>query len=76
MSDFVTPWTARFLCPWNSLGKNTEVGSHSLLHGIVPTQGSNPDHLHYRQILYHLSQQESPQDRAFHSAGREFWFRM
>ena len=26
--------------PWNSLGQNTEVGSHSLLQGIFPTQGS------------------------------------
>ena len=28
--------------PWNSLGQNTGVGSLSLLHGIFPTQGSNP----------------------------------
>ena len=33
---------ARLLCPWNFLGKNTVVGSHSLLQGIFPTQGSNP----------------------------------
>ena len=26
--------------PWNSPGQNTEVGSHSLLQGIVPTQVS------------------------------------
>ena len=25
------------LCPWNSPGKNTGVGSHSLLQGIFPT---------------------------------------
>ena len=31
----------RLLCPWNSLGKNTGVGSHSLLQGIFPTQWSN-----------------------------------
>ena len=30
----------RLLCPWNSPGKNTGVGSHSLLQGIFPTQGS------------------------------------
>ena len=37
------PWTAahRALCPWNSLGKNTGVGSHSLLQWIFRTQGSN-----------------------------------
>ena len=28
--------------PWNSPGQNTGVGSHSLLQGIFPTQGSNP----------------------------------
>ena len=28
-----------FLCPQNSLGKNTGVGSHSLLQGIFPTLG-------------------------------------
>ena len=27
---------ARLLCPWNSPGRNTGVGSHSLLQGIVP----------------------------------------
>ena len=34
-------WLARPLCPWNSLGKNTGAGSHSLLQGIFPTQRSN-----------------------------------
>ena len=32
----------RFLCPWDSPGKNTGVGCHSLLQEIFPTQGSNP----------------------------------
>ena len=40
------------LCPWNSLGKNTEVGYQSLLQGIFPTQGLNPGLLHCRQILH------------------------
>ena len=35
---------ARLLCPWNSPGKNTAVGSHSLLQGIFPTQGLNLGH--------------------------------
>ena len=43
-----------------SPGKNTGVGSHSLLQGIFPTQGLNPRLLHCRQILYSLSHQESP----------------
>ena len=30
------------LCPWNSPGKNTAVGCHSLLQGIFLTQESNP----------------------------------
>ena len=29
------------LCPWDSPGKNTGVGCHALLQGIVPTQGLN-----------------------------------
>ena len=31
----------RLLCPWDSPGKNTGVGSHALLQGIFPTQGLN-----------------------------------
>ena len=40
--------------------KNTGVGSLSLLQWIFPTQESNWDLLHYRQILYQLSYQGSP----------------
>ena len=54
---FVTPWT---VSPWNAPGQNTGVGSLSILQGIFPTQGLNPDLLHCRQILYHLSHQGSP----------------
>ena len=59
-----SPWwpyglsPARFLCPWNFLGKNTEVGCHFLLQGIFLTQRSNPSLLyllHCRQILYHFA---------------------
>ena len=53
MSDSVAP---RFLCPWNSPGKNTGVGCHSLLQGIFLTQGLNPGFLHC-----HLSHPESAQ---------------
>ena len=45
--------------PWNSPGKNTGVGSLSLLQGIFPTQGLNPGLPHCRQILYQLSHQGS-----------------
>ena len=47
------------LCPWNFLGKNTGVGSHSLLHGIFPIQESNLGLLHCRQTVYCLSHQGS-----------------
>ena len=47
---------ARLLCPWNSPGKNTGVGCHSLLQGIFPTQVGLPP---CRQILYHLSHRGS-----------------
>ena len=51
----------RLICPWNSPGKNTGMGSHSFLHGIFLTQRLNLDLLHCRQILYHLSHQRSHQ---------------
>ena len=54
-------YPARVLCPWDSPGKDTGVGSHSLLQGMVPTQGSSPGLLYCRQILYHLSHQGSPE---------------
>ena len=62
MSDSLHPYGLQFtrpLCPWNSSGKNIEMGNHSLLQGIFLTQGSNPGLLHCRQILYHLSHQGS-----------------
>ena len=60
-----TPWTkpSRLPCPWNSPGKNIEVGSHSLLQEIFLTQGLNPSLLHCRPTLYCLSYQVSPEKR-------------
>ena len=55
---FATLWVVACLCSWDSPGKNTGVGCHSLLQGIFLTQGSNPV-LHCRQILYRLSHQGS-----------------
>ena len=46
--------------PWNSSGRNTGVGSHSLLQQIFPTQELNWGLMHCRQILYQLSFQGSP----------------
>ena len=42
MQLFVTPWTTRLLCSWDSSGKNTGVSCHFLLQGIFPIQESNP----------------------------------
>ena len=52
--------SARLLCPWDFSGKNTRVGSHSLLQMIFPTQRSNSRLLYCRQILYPLSYWGSP----------------
>ena len=49
VSDSSRPYglqPARFLCPWDSSGKNTGVGCHALFQGIFLTQGSNPHLLH------------------------------
>ena len=56
MSNSLWPYgPARLLCPWDSPGKNTEVGCHFLLQGNFPTQVSNLGLLHCRSILYNLS---------------------
>ena len=63
MSDSLQPhglYPARLFCPWNSPGKNTGVGCHSLLQGIFPTLGLNLGFLLCRQILYCLNHQGSP----------------
>ena len=46
----------------DSPGKNTGVGSFSLVQGIFPTQGSNPGLPHCRQILYRLNHQGSQEE--------------
>ena len=43
----------------DSPGKNSGVGSLSLLQGIFPTQELNQGLLHYRQILYQLNYEGS-----------------
>ena len=53
----------RLLCPWNSPGKNTEMGCHFLLQRIFPTQGSNPYLLfllHWQVGFCRQSHLESP----------------
>ena len=46
-------------CPWDSPGRNIEVGCHFLLQGIFLTQGLNLCLLYYRWILYSLSHRGS-----------------
>ena len=63
VSDSLQPhglWPTRLLCPWGFPGKNTGVGSHSLLQKIFPTQGLNLGLLHCKRILYQLSHKGSP----------------
>ena len=58
MSDSLRPHG--LYSSWNSPGRNTGVGSLSLLQEIFPTQGSNPGLPHCRWILYQLSHMGSP----------------
>ena len=62
---------ARLLCPWDTPGKNTGEGCHSLLQGIFSTQGLNPGLLHCRQILYHLSHVIETKFRVINKATEE-----
>ena len=51
----------RLLCPWDSPGKNTGVGSHFLLQGIFVTQGLNVSRVSCTPVNYlPLSHQGSP----------------
>ena len=62
VSDFLQPHglkPTRLLYPWNSPGKNTGMGCHSLLQEIFPTQASNSGLPHCRQIVYSLSHQKT-----------------
>ena len=77
MSDSL--WPHGLYSPWNSPGQNTGVGSRSLLQGIFPTKGSNPDLPHCRQILYQLSHKGSPrvlQWVAYPFSSRSSWPRI
>ena len=71
MSDSL--WPHGLYSPWNSLGQNPGVDSHSLLQGIFPTQGSNPGLPHCRQILYQLSHKESPRILAYPFSKGSSW---
>ena len=53
MSDSLRP--CRLLCPWDSPGKNTEVGCHALIQGIFPPQGANLHLLHWQAGSFNTS---------------------
>ena len=53
------------LCPWNSPGKNTGMGCHSLLQGIFPDPGIKPGF----PILQVNSLPSEPQGKANHTFG-------
>ena len=67
VSDSVQPHGLRpavLPCPWDFPGKNTEVGFHCLLQGIVLTQGSNLCLLHWQVGFYHRATWEGPLQQA------------
>ena len=70
MSDSLQPYIAQpgSAVHGDSPGKNTGVGSHSLLQGIFSTQGMNPGLLHCRWVLYRLSHPDI-------KASKEFWLK-
>ena len=53
--------------PWNSPGKNTGVGSLSLLQVIFPTQGSNPSLPYCRWFFTSWSRSEAHKQRSISS---------
>ena len=57
LSNSLQPHQALLSTEFSS--KNTGAGSHSLLQGIFPVQGSNSSLPHGGQILYHLSHQRT-----------------
>ena len=59
LRDYVDCSLPGSFCLWNSPGKNTGVGSHSLLQKIFPTQGLNLALLYCRQILFRLVTREA-----------------
>ena len=61
---FSTAWTIAYQASLSMgfPGKNTGVGFHFLLQGILPTQGTNLGLLHCRETLYHMNQQGSARE--------------
>ena len=58
---FATPWIVADQAPLSmGFSKQEYWSGRILLQGIFLTQGSKPGLLNFRQILYHLSHQGSP----------------
>ena len=60
---FVTPWTVAHQAPLSTEFSRQgywRLGCHFLLHGIFPTQGSNPQLLHWQEDFLPLSLLEVP----------------
>ena len=76
---FVTPWSHGLPGSSSMEFSRQEYwsGLPSLLQYIFPTQGLNPDLLHCRHILYHLSHQEAPvsKKKANNSIASSLWMR-
>ena len=51
---------ARLLCSWDCQGKNTGVGCHAFLQGILPTQGLSPGLWHCRRFFTMWATREAP----------------
>ena len=54
------PLPSKLLCLWDFPRRNTGVGCHFLLQGILPTQGSNPHLLHCQADSLPLNHLRSP----------------
>ena len=50
----------RLLCPWDSPGKHTRMGCHSLLQGFFPTHGSKLHLLHWQMGSLSLESPAKP----------------
>ena len=59
MPNYATPWTVARQAPLSKRILQARILKWVVLQGIFLTQGSNPDLLHCRQILYRLSHQGS-----------------
>ena len=65
LSDSLQPYglePTRLLCPWDSPGKNTEMGCHSLPQRIYPTQGSYTPSPALKEDSLLLHHQGSPEN--------------